>query len=248
MSKLFVDAIRRITELERRQTNLARIGTIAQADYARARVRVAIGPLLTAWLPWLTHRAGSDRTWHAPEIGEQVLVIAPSGELAQAVVIPALYQTAHPANAGTPDIARITFDDGAILEYNRATHHLSADIPGSAALKTKTDVTATIGGKLTAKVTGPVSIDTAAAADIIAAGPATLKAPTVKIDSPATTVTGALTVAGLLTYSAGMAGSGSTGGGGAAVINGDVIADGISLKNHTHGGVESGTKRTTAPA
>ena len=31
------------------------------------------------------------------------------------------------------------------------------------------------------------------------------------------------------------------------IVNGDVIADGISLKNHTHGGVESGGSNTGTP-
>jgi phage baseplate assembly protein gpV len=31
------------------------------------------------------------------------------------------------------------------------------------------------------------------------------------------------------------------------IVKGDVIADGISLKNHTHGGVESGGSNTGKP-
>ena len=50
----------------------------------------------------------------------------------------------------------------------------------------------------------------------------------VTVDSPSTTVTGQLLVQGALTYQSGLTGTGS------ANITGDVIADGISLKNHTH--------------
>ena len=71
----------RIGELERRLSNTIRPGKVLEADYAKARLRVTMGDNTSAWLPWLTSRAGEDRTWHAPEVGEQVIVIAPGGEL-----------------------------------------------------------------------------------------------------------------------------------------------------------------------
>ena len=55
----------------------------------------------------------------------------------------------------------------------------------------------------------------------------------VTIDSPETTVTGNMLVQGTFTYTSGMIGSGIANGA-TANITGDVIADGVSLKNHTH--------------
>jgi phage baseplate assembly protein V len=78
-------------------------------------------------------------------------------------------------------------------------------------------------------------------------GDVTVKTPTlVTIDSPQTTVKGKLTVEGLLTYLAGMAGSGGSGSaaaihGNVQITSGDLTADGISLKNHTHPGDSGGT-------
>lgn len=247
MSRFLTDAIRRITELERRQSNMLRVGTIAEADYARARVRVSIGPLLTAWLPWLTQRASKTSTWHAPEVGEQVLVVSPAGELAQAVVIPALYQSAHPANADNPDIARITFADGAVLEYDRAAHRLAADIPGSASIKTSGDLTAAIGGKLAAEVTGSVSLDTKAAADIKAAAAVTVQSvAAVTITAPVITLNGVTTINGPLTQGTGSAGGGATMAG-PLKVDADVTAGGVSLKSHVHGGVDPGPSSTGVP-
>jgi phage baseplate assembly protein V len=258
MSNLLIDAIRRLTELERRQASTLRLGTIAEADYKRARVRVKIGPLLTAWLPWLTHRASKNITWHAPEVGEQVLVLAPSGELTNAVVLPAIYQSAYPAPTDNPDIARLTFDDGAVLEYDRAAHKLTADIPGSADIKLKKDITATIGGNLAAKISGNadltaggnLSAKISGSTNIESTGSAILKAPTVTIDSPATKLTGALTVAGLLTYQGGMSGSGGAGGAAAAIdggitATGDIKSGSVTLQTHVHAGVQSGSSKTT---
>ena len=62
-----------------------------------AKLKVKIGDITTDWLPWLTHRASNDTSWWAPEVGEQVIVLAPSGELHQAVIMPSIYQSAHPA-------------------------------------------------------------------------------------------------------------------------------------------------------
>ncbi len=85
-----------ITELNRRLANLIRLGVIDRVDHASARVRVKIGDLLTAWLPWATIKAGKDSAWWAPEKGEQVLVFSPSGDLAQGVVLGAIFQNAFP--------------------------------------------------------------------------------------------------------------------------------------------------------
>lgn len=148
----------RLAELERRLNNLLRYGTIAEADYASARVRVQSGKLLTGWLPWLTHRASNDRTWHAPEVGEQVLLFSPCGDPAQGVALPAIYSRAHPQNGDRETLARIDFADGGFVQYDRAAGELSINTTG--------DTLITVGGK----------------ADITVAGKTTLKSNLVEID------------------------------------------------------------------
>jgi len=110
----------RLTELERRVANIVRPGTVEEADYDAARVRVRIGAVITAFLPWLTRRAGGDADWWAPEVGEQVMVFAPSGELGQAVVMPALYSDAAPAPSDSPDIRAEVYGDGFKVTHDRA--------------------------------------------------------------------------------------------------------------------------------
>lgn len=110
----------RMTELERRLENVVRIGTIVTPDYAGATATVQIGGNVTAPRPWLTLRAGGDRSWWAPEAGEQVVLFSPSGDLAQAVILPAIYSTAAPAPASSADVSRQVFADGFIIEHDRA--------------------------------------------------------------------------------------------------------------------------------
>ena len=124
-----------LVELARRLANLVRIGTVHEVDESVARVRVQYAersdgePVLTDWLPWITTRAGQDRTWWAPTVGEQVVLSAPSGDLAQAVALPALYQSQYPAPRNDPNKQTIVFSDDAWLEYDREAHHLKAVLP-----------------------------------------------------------------------------------------------------------------------
>ncbi|TSE28230.1 phage baseplate assembly protein V [Tepidimonas thermarum] len=118
-----------LTEDERRLSNVVLIGQVAELDATRARVRVRAGPILTGWLPFATVRAGPDRTWHAPEPGEQVVLVAPGGDLTQAVVVGSLYRDAYPPPADDPDISRTVWQDGAVLEYDRRQHYWHLSVP-----------------------------------------------------------------------------------------------------------------------
>jgi phage baseplate assembly protein V len=124
------DLAYRVTELERRLNNLLRLGTVASLDAGAARVTVRSGDLLTAPLPWFTRRAGPDRDWWAPEAGEQVMILAPAGELTQGVVLPAIYRGDYPAPAATADKRRVEFLDGAFAEYDRASGTLTVSAEG----------------------------------------------------------------------------------------------------------------------
>ena len=122
----------RLVELARRLANVVRPGVVAEADHALARVRVKYGEeaeAVSAWLPWLAGRAGGDLEWWAPEIGEQVLILAPSGELANGIVIAGLYSDARPAPASSSDRHVTRYIDGAEIEYDREAHRLKAVLP-----------------------------------------------------------------------------------------------------------------------
>jgi len=161
---MMLELLQRIERLERQMHNIALLGTIADANYQTARVRVQIGDLVTGWLPWLSQRAGNDVDWDAPEIGEQVMVFSPSGEIGNGVVLPAIYQTAHPANGSTPDQSIHAYKDGAVIAYDRAVHHLSATLPTGATCALVADGGISITGNIS--VTGTIT----STGDMIAAG------------------------------------------------------------------------------
>ena len=166
-----------------------RIGRVASVDLAARTCTVAYGDpdgedVISADIPWGGFRAGRMRVWSPPTEGEQGLLFAPGGDIAQAVFVPGMYSNAFPAPG---DAARhfFTFDDGAEFGYD----------PDAG----EADVTLPTGGKLTIVADGGV------------------------------TITGDVEVTGTITAST------------------DVIADGISLKNHTHPGVQAGAAHTGAP-
>lgn len=118
-----------LAELARLIENLVRFGTIAEVQHKPPRVRVRTGELLTTWLPWLTLRAGADREWNPPTVDEQIILLSPSGQLANGVAITGLFSDLNPANGDRPCLHRRTYADGAVIEYDSEAHHLSAVLP-----------------------------------------------------------------------------------------------------------------------
>lgn len=180
-----------IAALSRLIENLIRLGTIAEVDHGSlqdkrpARVRVQSGDLLTGWLPWAALRAGTTRDWDPPTVGEQVLVLSPSGQTAQGIAITGLFSALIPANGDRAGLHRRTYPDGAVVEYDSAAHQLLATLPAGG----RVEIVAPGGFKLQ----GDVDID------------------------------------GLVT------------------VTRDVVAAGISLVKHPHGGVQAGNAQTGAP-
>ena len=145
-----------VVELERRVANLVRSGLVYSADYDAAKVRVrydtdaAGAPVLTAPLPWFARRSGEDGDWWAPEVGEEVAILSPSGDLLQGMVLPALYRQAYPAPETVPTRHVRRYADGAVFMYDREAHHLEATLPAGSSAVIESDavtircVTATI--------------------------------------------------------------------------------------------------------
>ena len=250
----------RIGELERRLSNTIRPGTVLEADYAKARLRVTMGDNTSAWLPWLTSRAGEDRTWHAPEVGEQVIVMAPGGELSAGYVMPGgIYKNDYPANADKPEISRTTYKDGAIIEYDREAHTHLLQLPeGSATVKvgddaeteiTQSKITAKVGSDAKTEITASkilAQIGSDAKSEITASkithslgsGKVEITSGSVKITVGGTSLeiaSGGITITGNVTQT------------GNYDQTGLMKSNLITLSTHTHGGVMSGPAITAVP-
>jgi phage baseplate assembly protein V len=138
-----------IAELARLIENLVRLGTVEAVQVLPPRVKVKSGNIVTAWRPWLSLRAGADREWDPPTVGEQVVLLSPSGLLAQAVVLTGLFSDHNPANGDREGLHRRTYRDGAVIEYDSVAHQLRAILPEGGV----TDITSTGG----INITGPIN-------------------------------------------------------------------------------------------
>ena len=126
-----------LVELSRCLQNLIRIGTVLAVDHAAVRCRVKTGQLETEWLRWHTPRAGTTLTWNPPTVGEQVVVVSPSGVLENGLVFYGFNCAAYPAPSSSPDTHVIRFPDGATFSYDHAASHL--DITGIATCRIVAD-------------------------------------------------------------------------------------------------------------
>ncbi|MEL6477622.1 MAG: phage baseplate assembly protein V [Pseudomonadota bacterium] len=153
---------REAAEQGRKAAAIVRIGRVVEADYAAARVKLEIGDLVTGWMPWATARAGGDVAWWAPEIGEQMLALATDGGTDIAVAIGAIYQSDFPAPAASPEIHRIEYADGAVIEYDRGNHALKALLPAGATVRLDAPGGVTINGDVTVNGTVTASDDVVA--------------------------------------------------------------------------------------
>jgi len=106
-----------LQEMARALRNMIRTGIIVDIDLTSGRCRVQTGGIVTQWLQWLTHRAGHSRTWWAPSVGEQVLLLAVGGELDTAFVLPGIFSDDNPAPSASADAWHVAFPDGAVFEY-----------------------------------------------------------------------------------------------------------------------------------
>ncbi|MGV4173949.1 phage baseplate assembly protein V [Citrobacter freundii] len=199
-----------IQELARALRNMIRTGVIVETDLSAGRCRVQTGGIYTDWLQWLTHRAGRSRTWWAPSVGEQVLILAIGGELDTAFVLPSIFSDDHAAPSASADAWHVSFPDGAVMEYEPETGAL------------------TVSGIKTADVTASESISATVPVVMVKA------ATRVTLDTPEVVCTNRLITATLEVQKGGKMSGNIEHSGGAFTSNG------VQVDDHDHGGVQRG--------
>ncbi|WP_151994597.1 phage baseplate assembly protein V [Buttiauxella massiliensis] len=203
-----------LNDLARLLRNIIRTGIVIDVDTVQALCRIETGGITTDWLHWLTPRAGRSRTWWAPSVGEQVLVLAIGGELDTAFILPGIYSDDHPAPSASADALHISFPDGAVMEYEPETGAL------------------TVSGIKTASVTAYESV-------VVTVPVVTVKASQkITLDTPEVVCTNKLT-AGTLEVKQGGKMSGNI-----EHSGGTFKSNGVQVDDHKHGGVERGGSQT----
>ncbi|MEX5504159.1 phage baseplate assembly protein V [Pseudomonas putida] len=103
---------------------------VVAVDLVAAMVRVTDGGDWTsAWVRWHAIAAGKARHWRAPSLGEQGVLVSPSGEPAQGTFVPGLYGNAGPPPDNRDHVEVWRFDDGGSLIYDWAANSYTIKLP-----------------------------------------------------------------------------------------------------------------------
>lgn len=110
--------------MQRQIANLIKQGNIMEVDSTLCRVRVAHGALQTDWLPYFVPFAGGVSVHRPPSVGENCIVLSPSGEVANGVVLCGLMSSQFASPSQSSDDTTIQFPDGAVITYNHVSGSL----------------------------------------------------------------------------------------------------------------------------
>lgn len=128
-------------DIQRRLENLIRLGQIKSVTAAKPfmTVTVQIDEITTAPIRYLNLRAGNDKTWDPPSIGEEVLVLSPCGVLEIGIAVGGLNNADNPALSTDLNKNIRMFSDGCLISYDTQSHALEAILPsGGTAVLTAT--------------------------------------------------------------------------------------------------------------
>lgn len=102
---------------------------VAAVDLAAARVRVTDGEWTSAWVRWHSLAAGAARHWRAPTVGEQGVLISPSGVAEAGTFVPGLFGDAGAPADNRAHVEVWRFEDGGALVYDWQAHSYSISLP-----------------------------------------------------------------------------------------------------------------------
>lgn len=196
-------------------------GTVSAWDAKTNRIRVTIHEtkLQTFWLQVPQGRTKNTRRRSPVELGTQVAIILRDDGV-DGILLGALYSSVDAPPITDDDTDYIEYKDGTVIEYSPSSHELNVSL--------------TQGGKLNIIAPGGTHIDTEMGIEINAPKGATINAAAGMVINAAAGVTI-------------KAEKGTKAYGTLELMQGDVIVEGISFKDHTHPNVAKGDSSTGKP-
>ncbi len=109
LGRAFDDLRRELADLRRAVANMVRLATVEDpaAEAGRATVKfqnASDGDFISAPLGWAEVSAGSMKTHHPLTAGQQVLVVSPTGELADGIIMSSLNWDSNPRPSESQDV------------------------------------------------------------------------------------------------------------------------------------------------
>lgn len=112
-----------LSEYERRISELVRVGVISEVQPENGLCRVSFGRRVSPLSPWFTRRAGKDREFWHPDIGEQAVYISPYGDGSEGFVLLGIFSNKMPLPEGAREgLHIIEYEDGTRFEVDRVNH------------------------------------------------------------------------------------------------------------------------------
>jgi len=171
-----------IADLHRLISNLVRIGEVIELQASPLAARVKIGDNETDWISVSHQRAGQTNDFDPPAIGEQVVLLCPSGDMGQAIIIASIHSESFDQPSSSLSEFTRTFADGTRISYNSETHKLLIDA--------KADVAISATSNLIVHTEGDASITVDGNAEVSAGGNITADASKIALNGGAGVVTG----------------------------------------------------------
>lgn len=224
------------SEIQEFLNNLIRIGKVSSVNYQKGTARVYFPDddgIVSYDLPVLHRNALKNKDYNMPDIDERVLCLFLSSGVETGFILGSIYTDIVPTPESTGDKRTVVFEDGSRFSYDRKTHQFDGQIEGTTIkanrqdieintphdvkVTTANNVEVTAANAVTITGTNNVTVNTKTA--IVNAETAyTLNTQTATLNAPAITLNGDVAVTGKM------------------IVAVDVIADRISLVNHTHNG------------
>lgn len=162
LNDFMIKLLQRVQSLEQRVAASMRPGVVDQVDPEKRALRVRVGgtddaPVLSPWVPYTEIGAGPsgiNLAWN-PKPGQNVMLMAPGGDLQQAVASPFTWSDAHgsPSSSGDEAVARFGQSKITIKSDRTITEVGAAKIT-----QTNDGVTIEVGGVSVAITAGGLTI------------------------------------------------------------------------------------------
>ncbi|MEX3924404.1 phage baseplate assembly protein V [Paraburkholderia sp. BR10936] len=211
------EAYNALSEMARKLAQVVSWGVVTDIDLESdpPLIKCDCGGYGTDWVKWFAVRGGETRKWSPPTIGEEAVVFAPAGKSGTGFALVGFYGEGD-APSNSPDVEMTLYPDGSTVAYDHAAHVLTVDV-GSGSVVVNCNVA-------TVKAADSVTLDT----------PKTHMTGDLVVDGNATVTKNLGVTGGMAVQGEGTDGAVSTFAGSIRLTNGDISADGHTLKGHKH--------------
>jgi phage baseplate assembly protein V len=112
---------------------MIRYGKVSSLNAANATVRVAFEDedgMVSYELPVLVTNASRNKDYALPDVGDNVVCAFLANGISAGFCLGAVYNQQAKPTENNPDVRSVTFADGTVISYNRASHTLAISASG----------------------------------------------------------------------------------------------------------------------